>query len=184
MEERDLVENLKEGKEAAYKHLFYNYFEPLCFYAHGYLKDMDAARDLVQEVFSYIYENRADLSIRESLKAYLYRSVGNRSLNLLKHFEVRERHHRDIGERADHLYQDEQIELAELQARINKAIDELPPQCAKIFRMNRFEHKSNAEIASELNISKRTVETQISNALKVLRSVLKMAFINFLLDFF
>jgi RNA polymerase sigma-70 factor (ECF subfamily) len=76
------------------------------------------------------------------------------------------------------------MELTELEVKIAKTIDQLPDQCKRIFKLSRYEHKSNQEIADELEISKRTVETQISKALKVLRASLKLIILEFFLNFF
>lgn len=179
-----LLRGINRGEEEAFKQLFQTYFEPLTFYANRYLKDLDSSRDLVQEVMSYIYENRENLDIRESFKAFLYRSVANRSLNLLKHEEVKQRHHAIIKERSDEHYQNGEMELSELQAKINRLMLSLPTECGRIFRMSRMDHKSNQEIADELGISKRTVETQISKALKVFRKALKLLLLQFFLENF
>lgn len=184
MNDQTLVKGLSEGSEQAYREVFVRYFEPLCFFANKYLNDLDASRDLVQELMSYLYENRDKIAINESLKSFLYRSVANRSLNLLKHYDVRKRHHEIIRDRSDIHYQDEDIEFSELQARINRLMDDLPTECGRIFRMSRVDQLSNQEIADKLNISKRTVETQISKALKVFRKALKIMILQFILEKF
>lgn len=182
--EEQLLSGIYSGNEEAYRKLFYTYFEPLSFYANKYLNDMDAARDMVQEVMSHIYENRETLRINESLKSFLYRSVSNRSLNVLKHEEVKTRHHSIIRERSDEIFDEDLMETSELQAKINRLMDELPDACRQVFIMSRMEEKSNKEIADELNISKRTVETQISKALKVLRNALKIIILEIILKNF
>lgn len=181
LSETTLIANLKLGEEAAYKELFFTYFEPLTFYAKKYLGDLDSAQDVVQEVFSYLFENRESLAINESLKSFLYKSVGNRSLNVLKHEGVKDKNHNLIKYNTSEAFEEDFMELSELEARINKLIDTLPPECGRIFRMSRMGQKSNQEIADMLNISKRTVETQISKALKVLRTALKMMLIQIIL---
>lgn len=179
MEENELLVGLAKGDEEAYHELFKQFYEPLCFFANRYLQDMDASQDLIQELLSYLYENRDRIVISTSLKAFLYRSVTNRSLNQLKHEKRKQENHREVAYHTETASFEEAMEISELQARINELIAELPPQCEKIFRMSRMEHLSNQEIAEELNISKRTVETQISKALKILRNSLKIIIINF-----
>lgn len=179
MEEEQLIQGLSNGDEAAYQELFRQFYEPLCFFANKYLQDLAAAEDLVQELMSYLYENRDRIVISTSLKSFLYRSVTNRSLNQIKHEQVKAENHKDILRRADEGSFEDFMEISELQARINQLIAELPPQCERVFRMSRFEHLSNQEIADELGISKRTVETQISKALGVLRNSLKIIIIQF-----
>lgn len=175
------MQGIYNGEEKAFKLLFETYFEPLTFYANSYLRDMDEARDMVQGVMSHLFENRHSITINESLKSFLYRSVANRSLNVIKHEEVKSRHHEIIKSQGSEIDEEDVIETSELQARINKLMDELPEACQRIFKMSRVEEKSNQEIADELNLSKRTVETQISKALKVLRNALKIIIIQIIL---
>lgn len=182
--EQQLIEALKKGNEEAYKQAFFAHFEPLTYFACKYLGDMDAARDIVQDVFSVLYEKREKLDITTSLKSYLYRAVTNRSLNAIKSRKVHAEHHEDIRLKSGEGMDDQSLEMQELELRIQKVIDSLPKQCAHIFRLSRFEQKSNAEIAETLGISKRTVETQISNALKTLRKSLKIIMIEFFIQFF
>lgn len=180
----DILEGLRSGKEQAYKDLFYTYFEPLTYFANKYLKDMDLSKDLVQGVFTQIYEKREDLKISSSLKSYLFQSVANRSVNQLKSDKIHLRHHEDIKHRSEDSYQEDQLETLELEAKINRIVNGLPTQCQNIFKLSRFEHKSNQEIADQLGISKRTVETQISKALKVLRQSLSVLILEFAIRFF
>lgn len=182
--EAEILEGLKRGDEATYKSLFFTHFEPLTYYANKYLGDMDSAQDVVQEVFTYLFEHKESLLISESLKSFLYKSVSNRSLNVLKHENVKSRNHALIKQKGSEADEEDWMETAELEARILKLMDTLPPACSEIFKMSRLEHKSNQEIADALNISKRTVETQISKALKVLRSALKIMLIEIILKNF
>ena len=179
MEENELLVGLANGEEEAYQELFKRFYEPLCYFANRYLQDLDQSQDLVQELMSYLYENRDRIVVSTSLKAFLYRSVTNRSLNQIKKDKRQDENHREIAYHAESTNFHDLMEISELQARINQLISELPPQCERIFRMSRMEHLSNQEIADELNISKRTVETQISKALKVLRNSLKIIIIEF-----
>lgn len=180
----DIIEGLKRGDEQSYKDLFYNYFQPLTYFANKYLKDLDLSKDLVQGVFTQIYEKRSELNINSSLKSYLFQSVANRSINQLKSEKIHNKHHEEIKHGMDESYQDEHLETLELEAKINRIVNGLPTQCQRIFKLSRFEHKTNQEIADELGLSKRTVETQISKALKVLRQALAILILEFSLRFF
>lgn len=183
-ENTDLLRDLKDGKEDAYRKVFFEYFEALTHFAHKYLKDWDSSRDVVQEVFSLLFEKRDQLDITTSLKSYLYRAVSNRSINSIKSQKIHAEHHEVIKSRGNEFAEDHSIELNELELQIHKVINTLPEQCRHIFKLSRFEHKTNDEIANELGISKRTVETQISKALKTLRNSLKIIILQFFLHFF
>ena len=131
---------------------------------------MDIAREIVQDFFVKLYEKRHNLSVETSVKSYLYRSVYNCCLNYLNQRNIQDKHLKNIDlERVDEDNLESEISSVELQYRIHQIIEELPARCRKIFKMNRLEGIKNEEIATQLNLSKRTVETQISKALKILR---------------
>jgi RNA polymerase sigma-70 factor (ECF subfamily) len=93
-------------------------------------------------------------------------------LNQIKHSQIRRDHHANIyqSQKNSEAYVDDKLEETELEQKIFSIIQTLPSQCKKIFEMSRFEGVTNQEIADKLELSKRTVETQISKALKVLRT--------------
>lgn len=172
--ERDLLDAIAEGRESAYRYLFDVYYQVLVTYAFRYLGDLDSSRSVVQDVFVGLYDKRNEIKIHTSLKAHLYQSVRNRALNIIKREKMQREHHgRIMDERNDQEGYEDELTLNELEDRIAKVVNNLPGQCQKIFRMSRQEGFQNAEIAEKLSISKRTVETQISKALKKIREDLK-----------
>ena len=185
-----LIDQIKQGNDDAFEMLFKEYFKALTIYAKKYLNDLDLAQDIVQEVFVKFYEQRNVMMVHTSLKALLYQSVKNRCLDYIRSQQTRTTHHDNIlalskGADVDAVDYMEQVELEE---KIYQSIADLPDQCQAIFKLSRLEGKRNQEIADELNLSKRTVETQISNALKRLRkdvfSYLKLLIIMLLELFF
>lgn len=171
MNEKDLLKRLSQGDEAAFEQVFSIYYQQLVVFATKLVNDIDLSRDLVQEVIVNFYEKRHSIEIHTSLKAHLYKSVRNRCLNYLKREQVIRTHHASIytNKKDEEQVFYDLMEETELENRIFQVIKSLPKQCQKIFEMSRFEGKSNSDIAEELSISKRTVETQISNALKKIR---------------
>ncbi len=137
-----------------------------------YVRDPDTAKEIVQDFFVKFYEKRQSVIIDTSLKSYLYRSVYNSCINHISYVEMRNRHHKNIALQSENEFADEQITVLELQHRIYECIEGLPEQCRRIFRMNRLEGLRNDQIADQLKLSKRTVETQISKALKIMRKKL------------
>lgn len=165
-----MIKGLRTGRESTYEQLFKEFYQPLSVFACNYLEDLEAGKEVVQELFVHLYEKRKTLVITSSLKSYLYQSVRNRCLNHIKHQQVKQAHQDHMKtqfETADSL--EDIIRESELEHLIFKVVEQLPPQCRKIFTMSRVNGLSNGEIAEQLELSKRTVETQISNALKVLR---------------
>ena len=168
-----MIKGIRAGKENTYAMLFDRFYRPLSVFASNYTDDLETAKEIVQDLFVSIYENRKSLVITTSLKSYLFQSVRNRCLNHIKHIQVERKHLQQV-------FQDQEstedlnakIEETELEYRIFQIISELPPKCQEIFRMSRVKGIKNKEIADHLHISIRTVETQISNALKALREKL------------
>jgi RNA polymerase sigma-70 factor (family 1) len=166
-----LINRLRKGEEAAYEMLFKEYYKVLTIFANKYIKDIETSKELVQELFVHLYERRETLDINSSLKSYLFRSVHNRCINFINAQKIRDKYAEHVNY-TNNIAQnslEEEVNLSELENALYKAIAELPPKCQAIFKLNRFEGLSNVEIADKLTLSKRTVETQISKALKILR---------------
>lgn len=166
-----LQQRLSRGDETAFQETFEIYFKVLVLFATRFSIDQETAEDLVQDVFVKLYEQKDRLQFHSSLKAFLYQSVRNKCLDILRSRKTRERHHDEIkfSSELEGLDSEALMMQSELEEKVYQSIKQLPEQCQLIFKMNRFEGKKNQEIADELNISKRTVETQISKALKRLR---------------
>jgi RNA polymerase sigma-70 factor (family 1) len=166
-----LINRLRKGEEAAYELLFKEYYKVLTIFANKYIKDLETSKEIVQELFVHLYERKDSLEINSSLKSYLFRSVHNRCINYINAQKIREKYAEHLNNTREIVQNslDEEVNVSELENALYKAIGELPPKCQTIFKLNRFEGLSNIEIANKLTLSKRTVETQISKALKILR---------------
>jgi len=158
-----------------YNRIFNELYSPLCHYCMKLVNDRETAEDIVQEKFVYLWENRQRLVNIVSIKAYLYKAVRNQSLNFLKkHYpKIMDNSIEELSE----IIQDkglptpmELLESKELENLLEKALESLPVRCRTIFTMKRFAEKSNREIAKSLQISIKTVEAQITIALKKLRA--------------
>lgn len=165
---------LAQGDETALRHIFKAYYRPLLADAWRLVPDRSVCEDLVQEVFVELWRKREELSIHSSLRAYLRRAVVNRAINHLKSDK------RFVGEEYLPQGDTETPEAAQEQAlaqeiqesRIHEAIAQLPEKCRVVFVLSRFEHKSHKEIAEILDISTKTIENQITKAMKMLREFL------------
>lgn len=176
MRNDDKLIPLQKGEIRAFEDLFRQFYAPLVAYAVKYVSDLNTAREIVQDFFVRFYEKRQTIAIDTSVKSYLYRSVYNCCLNHINQQHLHDNHVKKMDlerETVDNL--ENEIESLELQQRIHAIIESLPRQCRRIFKMNRFEGMRNEEIAVALKLSKRTVETQISKALSILRSRLQEA---------
>jgi len=166
-----IFQQIKKGDEAAFSRLFDGYYAALCFFAAKYLSDLDLARSVVQQVFVDIWVKREKIDVTQSVKSYLYQSVKNRCIDVLR----KKKNNTEISETIENLNQmpfHDLVEEAELNDCINRAINQLPGKCREIFLLCRFEGLKYAEIAQKLNISVKTVEMQMGIALKKLREIL------------
>ncbi len=171
MKEKQILKKIHEGDADAYKYLFSEYYSWLCNYIFKLCGNRSLAEDLVQEVFIHLWEKRTQLTIKSSLKNYLFRSCHNQFLQYVRKEKVRNDFLNSI--RWDVLlesYTEESHELREMQLKkLNTLISELPPRCKEVFVKSKFEKKKYKEIAVDLGISIKTVEAQMSKALHYLR---------------
>ena len=167
------IETLKQGDTKAFDDIFRSYYQPLCIYAKKILQgDPMQAEDIVQQTFVKLWETRTKIDIQTSLKSYLYKSVHNTALNKLRHLKTKTKY-QEHALRQLELHRSYQPEAhQELSQKIQAAISSLPKQCRYIFELSRFEELKYREIADQLQISVKTVETQMGKALKILRSQL------------
>lgn len=173
MSDHQTLQHLKNSDPNSLEELFHRHYGFLTRIVFYITKDKEAAEDLTQDLFVKLWERRETLPEVINLKAYLVHIVRNSALDYIKrkktgasqldqflYFE------RNAGELSP-----EQTE--DLKNKISDSLSHLPPKCRLIFSLNRFEGLTNDEIAEYLEISKRTVETQISKALKIMRKELK-----------
>lgn len=169
----EFLAQLKHGDEAAFKTLFELYYRPLTLFALKYIDDVEEAKEIVQEFFIRFWSRHAELDIRFSLKPYMYRGVKNACLNHIEASKVARRHLREY--KSPQITHDNALEnmlVAEQEEMLLLAIDRLPEKCRQIFALSRQEKLSNQAIADRLQLSVKTVEAQISIALKRLREFL------------
>jgi RNA polymerase sigma-70 factor, ECF subfamily len=174
LQESLLIEGLKKKDKAVFDFVFNYYYSGLCTYSMHYLNDKETVEDLVQDFFVSLWIQSEALHIKTSLKAYLFTSIKNRCLDTLKHNKVEEKYRNFIlfGSSNNSSSGDSYFAETELRQAIQTCMAKLSPRCREIFEMSRLNNLSNQEISDKLSISKRTVELQISNSLKILRKEL------------
>jgi RNA polymerase sigma-70 factor, ECF subfamily len=160
------------GDQLAFEQVFRAHYKSLCAFARQYLRDADKAEDLVQDLFFRLWQDRAKVSVTTSLKSYLFASVRNRCLNALAvTAKVR-----PLNEELDDRSEDSGVpedERAYRLGRVQAAIEALPEERGKVFKLSRYEGLKYQEIADRLGISVKTVENQMGKALKTLREELQ-----------
>jgi len=164
----------KTGNNDAFSRIYELYAEPLIEYASRKLQSIEEARDLIQDLFIYLWEKRADLTINQSLRAYLFRALNRRILNHYRKNNTREEYASYLS-KMEHAFTDpdQSVEIKELQQNIQFALSKMPNKVREIYRLSREEYLSVREIAQHLNLSEQTVKNQLTTALSIIRQVLK-----------
>jgi len=169
-----LFEEMKRGKEYAFDFFFNYYYPGLCVYAQKLFSfSDDESRDIVQDVFVKFWNNREKADVRFSVRSYLFISVKNKCLDLVR------KKNKDIKVQNISLAEDtidesfETFVFSELEALFNASLAKLPERCREIFELSRLHGLKNREIAAKLNLSEKTVENQITKALHILKEELK-----------
>ncbi len=152
--------------------MFRKEFKGLVYFSMKYVKDMDAARGIVQDAFIMLCDKRDSMDMARNPKSYLTTTIYTRSLNYLRDNEKFDKNIIDFEELLDSGSQSADSALLgkELKAKIDEAINELPEKCREVFLLSRSENMKYQQIADTLQISVKTVEAQMSKALAHLRS--------------
>jgi RNA polymerase sigma-70 factor (ECF subfamily) len=168
--DEDIIKLLGQNSDEAVELLFKLHYTYLCKAAYRIIPNSSTVEDLVQDVFFEIWKKKDKLNINTSIKAYLRKSVVNKALNYIRSQRLKfDEDERILEEHESKENISANLEVSELQLIINKAIEGLPEKCRIIFSLSRFEELSYQEISEQLGISKKTVENQISKALRILR---------------
>ncbi len=173
--DQKLAERIRLGDRNAFAQLYRTYYKDLCRFAFRYVRSPDLAEEMVQDVFLNIWRRHAEWQEGVNPKSYLFRSVRNRSLDYLKHrnVELKWEHESRSNESEnqtpspDIIYENEELTKA-----VQKAIERLPDRRRTIFLLSREHELTYQEIAEVLEISIKTVETQMGRSLKMLREIL------------
>ena len=167
--------SLREGDHAAFGELYMSFADPLVRFIDSLIKDTEAARELTQDIFSYVWENRADIRVDLRFKNFLYTLAKNRALNFIRHKKTQEKYssyRTHDQQNVLHSSTDETVIFNETNQTILHVIDAMPAQRKKAFILSRYEGLSYDEIARQLDISPATVKKHVELALRDIRSAL------------
>ncbi len=158
------------GHEDTLNRIYLELYAGLHRYAFTFVQDAALAEEMVHQVFLKLLERQTPIMIHTSVKSYLYRSVYHECLNHLKQQKTRQTIHLDNLHDAAHTETPAaKLQYTEFETQVHAAINDLPEQCRTVFQLSRFEELKYHEIATQLGLSVKTVETQMSRALKKLR---------------
>lgn len=176
-----IIKGLKRADEDFFDLLFKNYFTRLTAFAAEYVRDDEIAKNLVQDTFVTLWSKKNELEESVNLNAWLYSTIKFHCLNYLRSIKVSTAYQEQAISKIQatlNYYSLSELDTSnltfkEIERIVEQTIELLPEQCRKVFMLSRFEHKKNREIAEELDISIKTVESHMSKALKVMRVALK-----------
>lgn len=166
--------SFQKGEEKGFAYFFHIQYEPLCYFAFNILHHKEAAEDVVEESFIKLWQNRARIRHSSVIKSYLYTSVKNACIDLIRRKKtfsgfaettkfISEKHETSVLNK---------IISAEVINEIHQAMNTLPPKMAKVFRMLYVEGKGYQEVADELKVSIHTIRHQKARAIILLKQKL------------
>jgi RNA polymerase sigma-70 factor (family 1) len=169
--DQELVVLLSKGDQLAFAQIYDRYKFILHAHAVNKLRDREEARDIIQEVFTYLWSRRDVIKLTGSLSGYLYGAVRHAILNKICREKVQEKYLDSLTafSAQDNILTDHRIREHQLREQIEKEIGMLPTKMREVFELSRNEHLSHKEIAWKLEISEQTVSKQITNALRILK---------------
>jgi len=184
--DQELAFLLKEGDDAAFREIYLRYDKLLLIYAYKKLRNREEAKDLVQDVFTWLWNNRNDFSLNTTLSGYLYKAVLNRIFDVFKHKGII-RKYVDSGNHYIEVNNDNTdflIREKDIASLIEKEILAMPPKMREIYNLKRKDFMSTKEIATALSLSEHTVSTQMKRALKHLKVKLGFVVLFVIVDLF
>lgn len=170
-----LVEWIKESDDLAFRELYQRFYPQLYIHAYKRINDSQAIEDILQDVFTSVWNNRHKLNVEHSVSSYLYTAVRYKIINYFFRQDTTNKYLNSLDTylneqepiQADYLVRERQ-----LMDIIEQEIEALPPAMRRVFKMSRFEQLSHKEIASTLQLSEQTIKTQVKKALRILRQKL------------
>lgn len=172
--DKELIRKLKKGEIEAFNRIFYAYSSKLYHFAYGYLKSKEDAEEMVQEIFSKIWDKRADIKEEFEFRSYLFSIAFN---YIKKYFRSKALINKYTEFATINNLESEQIQedvnYVSLKLRVDQLVNQMPEKRKTVFFKSRVEGKNSKEIAVEMNISPSTVENHLNQALKFLRLHLK-----------
>ena len=168
----ELLPLLKKGNENAFNEIYNRYWSILYAYAFRIYTEEKICEDIVQEVFIKLWE-RAETVTIDNIEGYLFKAIKYKIATYIRDLKFTSTHLEVLQNIPNFTSSEKNLEYEELEKRLLFEIDKLTPKCKKVFMLSRFEQLTNIEISKKLNISVRTVEKHISDALKELKVNIK-----------
>jgi RNA polymerase sigma-70 factor (family 1) len=169
--DQELTSKFIAGDDAAFKEIYLRYDKPLFLYAYHKLGNKEESRDIVQDIFAWLLNNRTAFNPETTLSGYLYKSVLNKVYNVYKHKDVLKKYADEGNKYLDRETNETDFMIREkdIQAMIDKEISEMPKGMREVYEMRRTQYLSIKATAETLGVAESTVITQMKRAMKHLR---------------
>ena len=173
MEDSTILEAFRTGtdEQEAFDFLFRRFYAKMCAYAVRFV-DRNEAEDIVQECFVWLWNNRRNLFVSQSLSSYMFSMTAHRALNVCRKRSNGSRVVQMLQESLRESVDENSFDIDELGRRISEAIDSLPEDYRAAFTLHRFSDRTYREIAELYNMSPKTIDYRIQRALKILKEQL------------
>jgi len=185
MSDMELVDLLRSGNQHAFAEIYESYFGALYLHAYNRLDDVDEAKDIIQELFSYLWIKRNTLEPKTNFSNYLYTWLRNKVFNDIAHKHVEEKYRSVLAIEisAGEALTDHRVRERQLAAIIEREVQALPPKMREVFELSRKHNLTYKEIAGKLNLTEQSVRSHVKNALKILRTKLGLVLFLYFLFF-
>ncbi|PRD48137.1 RNA polymerase sigma factor [Sphingobacterium haloxyli] len=175
-EEKALLHALRKSDTSAFQRIYNQYYSLLYIHAYNKLRDRDAAKDIVHDLFANLWQRRESLTVTGKLSSYLYASVRNRILDYISKERSKASYLASLTHRIESQPDEADYHVREkmLEEQIETVLLQLPPRIREIFELSRKQYLSHKEISQKLNLSEQSVRSYIKDALRALRMKLSM----------
>lgn len=182
--DEELADLLKKGDQKAFTVIFDRFYGLLFVHATKLLSDQDEAKDVVQELFEKLWNQRENIAFEHSLSAYLYASVRNRIINRISHYAVEHKYINSLKNfiAHDNYLADYRVREREMRKIIEREVSALPTKMKEVFELSRRDYLSYKQIAVKLQISEQTVRMHVKKALRILKP--KLGLVTYIVLFF
>lgn len=164
------IEKIQNDDKIEFERMFKLYYSRLCLYALKIVSDKDIAEEIVQDLFCNFWEKRKKIQLKTNIKSYLYTATYNNSLMYLRKIKTAYKYKLFVKHRSEKsIPSDTYAKENEINIIIQETLDSLPDRCKEVFTLSRFEGLKYKEISDKLSVSVKTVEANMSKALRIFR---------------
>ena len=167
------IAKLRKGNRKGFEKLFLNTYESLCEYSASITRSKEDAEGAVQDVFAALWQNRMDIASDTNIRAYLFKSVKNRSIDIIQHKGLQQKFQEHITAMYQKSVHDETISTVHLIKRVREEVDNLPEKSKTVYLLHRRDGLTYSEISQVLGITVKAVESRMTKALRILREKLQ-----------